>query len=60
MASGVALVVHAVISVALVVAYVIVTVTGHDGDPLLTLLAGYIVGVGAQAGLRRAGAAPPP
>jgi hypothetical protein len=56
----VALVVHAAIAIALIVAYTVVTVTGHDGDPLLTLLAGYIVGVGTQVGLRKAGAAPPP
>lgn len=60
MASGMALVVHALIAVALIVAYVIVTITEHDGTPLLTLTAGYLLGVGAQAGLRRAGAPPPP
>lgn len=60
MNSGMALVVHGLIAVALIVAYTVVTVTGNDGDPLLTLLAGYIVGVGTQVGLRKAGAAPPP
>ena len=55
-----ALAVYGVIAVALIAAYTVVTVTGHDGVPLLTLLGGYIAGVGTQAGLKRAGIAPPP
>ena len=55
-----ALVIHGVIAVALIVAYTVVTVTGNDGVPLLTLLGGYVAGVGTQAGLHREGAAPPP
>lgn len=55
-----ALAVYAVVAVALIAAYVVVVVTGHDGTPLVTLLGGFIAGVGAQAGFRRTGAAPPP
>lgn len=46
---------HTVVVVALVAAYTVVTVTGHDGTPMLGILGGYIAGAGAQAGFTRAG-----
>lgn len=39
---------HSVVIVALVVAYVVVTVTGNDGTPLLAVLGGYVGGAGIQ------------
>lgn len=55
-----ALVVYGVVAVALIAAYTVITVTGHDGVALLTLLGGFLAGVGSQVGFRKAGVAPPP
>lgn len=39
---------HVVVAVVLVVAYTVLTVLGHDGNPLLVLLGGQAVGGGIQ------------
>lgn len=48
---------HMLVAVCLIVAYVIVTVTGHDGNALLGILVGYLGGASAersaQASVRR-------
>lgn len=38
-----------VVAVALIVAYAVVTATGHDADALLGVLAGYLGGAGTHA-----------
>lgn len=43
-----AAVLHAIVVVTLVGAYLVVTLTGADGNPLLGLLAGYAGGSGAE------------
>lgn len=55
-----ALVVHAVIAVALIVAYVALRISGDDANLIGGILIGYLGGVTSQVGLRKAGAAPPP
>jgi len=56
----VALAIHGLIAVALIAAYVVLRAIGDSGDLVGGLLVGYLGGVGAQVGLRKAGAAPPP
>lgn len=41
-----ALIIHGVIAVALIAAYVVLTVTGHDGTVILGLLGGQGIGAG--------------
>lgn len=52
--SKVQLVVSAVVAVALVAAYVVVTVTGHDGTGLLGALAGWLAGGASQPLVQKA------
>lgn len=59
-AAPIGLLVHGAVALALITAYVVVTLSGHDADPLLGVLAGYVAGAGTQVGLREAGKAPPP
>lgn len=37
---------HSVIAIAIIAGYIILTLTGNDGTPLLTALAAYLGGVG--------------
>ena len=46
-----AAIVHTAIVLALIVSYTVLSVTGHDGTPVLGILAGYLGGVGASAAL---------
>ena len=48
------LVCHTAVVLALLAAYVVMTVTGHDATALLGLLAGYIGGAGTAAVVARA------
>lgn len=45
--------IHALVSVALIVAYLVVTVQGFDGTPLLGVLGGYIGGGAVQGAVQR-------
>jgi len=47
-------IVHGVIVLGLVAAYVVVTVTGHDGTPLLGVLGGYASGAAAPLAITAA------
>lgn len=49
------LVCHTAVAIVLVVAYVAVVTTGHDGDGLLALTGGYVLGVGASKIISRIG-----
>ena len=46
----VALICNAAVAVALLIAYVVLTVTGHDGTVVLGLLAGQGIGVATAKG----------
>jgi hypothetical protein len=46
------LLIQAVIAVVVLVGYMILTLTGHDGTPMLTVLVGQGVGAGVQATAR--------
>lgn len=46
--TGTAVIAHAIIAVAIVIAYAVVTSTGHDGNGLLILLGGQGIGVVTQ------------
>lgn len=45
-----AVILHAVLFVAIVVGYTVLTALGHDGNALLGLLVGQAAGAGIQAG----------
>lgn len=53
--SRAALIVHAVVSVALIAAYGILEALGHSDTALLGLLVGYLGGVAAQRGVAETG-----
>lgn len=44
-----ALILHAVVSLALLVAYTVLQALGHDANELLGILAAYLGGAGVQA-----------
>lgn len=48
------LVCHTIVVLALLAAYVVLTVLGHDATALLGLLVGYIGGVGSVAAISKA------
>lgn len=48
------LVVHGLTVVALVVCYTVLSATGHDGNALLGVLAGYLGGAGATVAVAKA------
>lgn len=43
-----------VVAIALIVAYVIVTVTGHDGTALIAALGGQLSGAGIERAVKQA------
>lgn len=53
--SRAALIVHAVVSVALIAAYGVLEALGHSDTALLGLLVGYLGGVAAQRGVAETG-----
>lgn len=44
---------HGLVALALIVAYVVLTVTGHDADALFVLLAGYLGGAASQTAVAK-------
>jgi ABC-type thiamine transport system ATPase subunit len=45
------LLLHAIVALALILSYTLLSITGNDASTLLGLLAGYLGGAGAQIGI---------
>ena len=56
MTQNLALLIHGLVTICLVAAYTTLEALGHDGTPLLGVLAGYLGGAGVQqaAGVKAA------